>query len=143
MEQRVQIITLGVTDLDEAHRFYVDGLGWEPTLEVPDEIIFIQVGHGLLLGLFTGLEEDLGGVSLGDPSQAPVTLAHPVDSDAAVGEVLDRAQAAGGRIIKPAQQSAVGFVHGYFADPFGFLWEIGHNPDITIDDEGQVAFGNS
>lgn len=143
MQPRVDIITLGVPDLDRARRFYVDGLGGEPTLEVADEIMFIQVGHGLLLGLFIGLEDDLGGVSLGDPSQAPITLAHNVGSDAEVREVLDRAAAAGGRIVKPAQQSAVGFLHGYFADPFGFLWEIACNPGLTVDDDGRVDFGEA
>lgn len=141
MDQRVDIITLGVADLDVARRFYVDGLGWEPTLDVPDEVIFIQVGHGLLLGLFTGLAQDLGGVGLGDPSAAPVTLAHNVTTDAEVGRVLARAEAAGGRIVKAAQPSAVGFVHGYFADPFGFYWEVACNPGIAVDADGRVVFG--
>lgn len=143
MDQRVDIITLGVADLDVARRFYLDGLGWEATLDVPGEVIFIQVGHGLLLGLFTGLAQDLGGVELGDPSAAPVTLAHNVPADAQVGEVLVRAEAAGGRIVKPAQPSAVGFVHGYFADPFGFYWEVACNPGITVDEDGRVVFGSA
>lgn len=141
MDQRVNIITLGVTDLDLARRFYIEGLGWEPTLDVPDEVIFVQVGHGLLLGLFTGLAEDLGGVALGDPVRAPVTLAHNVTTDDEVGRVLAQAEAAGGRIVKPAQPSAVGFVHGYFADPFGFPWEVACNPGITVADDGRVVFG--
>lgn len=143
MRPRVDIITLGVTDLDQARRFYVGGLGWEPVFEVPDEIIFIQVGHGLLLGLFTGLEDDLGGVRLGSPGAAPVTLAHNVATDAEVGEILVRAEAAGGRVVKPAQQSAVGFLHGYFADPFGFYWEVACNPGITVADDGRVVFGSA
>lgn len=141
MKPHVDIITLGVTDLDLARSFYVTGMGWEPTLDVPNEVIFIQVGHGLLLGLFTGLEDDLGGVELGSPSRAPVTLAHNVSSDAKVREVLARAESAGGRIVKPAQHSAVGFLHGYFADPFGFYWEVACNPGITVDDTGRVIFG--
>lgn len=140
MKPRVHIITLGVPDLDEARRFYVDGLGWSPSLDVPDEVIFIQVGHGLLLGLFTGLQDDLGGVALGDPRRAPVTLAHNVATDDEVGEALSRAEAAGGRIVKPAQRSAVGFIHGYFADPFGFYWEVACNPGLTFGDDGRVVF---
>lgn len=140
MDPRVDIITLGVADLDAAHRFYLDGLGWEPTLEVPGEVIFIQVGHGLLLGLFTGLADDLGGVPLGAPSSAPITLAHNVPTDAEVDRVLTLAESAGGRIVKPAQRSAVGFRHGYFADPFGFYWEVACNPGITVDEAGRVVF---
>jgi catechol 2,3-dioxygenase-like lactoylglutathione lyase family enzyme len=50
MEQRVSVITLGVADLARAKRFYVDGLGWRPGLDVA-EIVFFQIG-GLVLGLF-------------------------------------------------------------------------------------------
>ena len=35
MDLRVDIITLAVPDLDEAHAFYVDRLGWDPALVVP------------------------------------------------------------------------------------------------------------
>jgi catechol 2,3-dioxygenase-like lactoylglutathione lyase family enzyme len=49
MEQRLRLVTLGVRDLAAARAFYVDGLGWEPTLDLA-EIVFIQIGHGLLLG---------------------------------------------------------------------------------------------
>jgi catechol 2,3-dioxygenase-like lactoylglutathione lyase family enzyme len=48
------VITLGVRDLAAARRFYVDGLGWKPTLDVPGEVVFIQIGHGLLLSLPVG-----------------------------------------------------------------------------------------
>ena len=40
MDQRVSFITLAVSDLDRTRRFYVDGLGWEPELDVQDVIMF-------------------------------------------------------------------------------------------------------
>ncbi|MDQ3153037.1 MAG: VOC family protein, partial [Actinomycetota bacterium] len=43
MHQRIDFITLGVPDLDVARRFYVDGLGWQPLLDVPTEVLFFQV----------------------------------------------------------------------------------------------------
>src|SRR3954453_17258322 len=54
MEPTINFITLGVPDLEAARRFYVDGLGWEPTLEVEGEVVFIQVSRGQLLGLWGG-----------------------------------------------------------------------------------------
>lgn len=45
MDQHVHFVTLGVTDLEAGRRFYVDGLGWEPLLHVPGEVLFFQVAH--------------------------------------------------------------------------------------------------
>ena len=144
MEPRVNIITLGLTDLAAARRFYVDGLGWEPTMEVPGEIVFLRVGHGLLLALWHGdaLERDVNPTAPGPAPAAPTafSLAHNVGSDAEVEEVLARAEAAGGTVLKPAQLGEVGFVHGYFADPAGVRWEVAHNPDLVFRADGTVAF---
>jgi uncharacterized protein len=144
MEPRVHIITLGMPDLAAARRFYVDGLGWQPTMEVPDEIVFVRVGHGLLLGLWRAeeLERDVHPDAPPPPAAgpAPMSLAHNVGSDAEVAEVLARAEAAGGTVLKRAQLGEVGFVHGYFADPAGFRWEVAHNPSLVFRPDGTVSF---
>ncbi|RCW44655.1 hypothetical protein DFQ14_104244 [Halopolyspora algeriensis] len=142
MRQHVDIITLGVPELDAARRFYVDGLGWEPLLDAPGEVLFFQVGHGLALGLYTELAADVGGGNFGAPSAAPVTLACNVDTEGEVVELLDRAVAAGGTVVKPAQQAEFGGFHGYLADPFGFHWEIAYNPGWSVDDDGRVRISS-
>src|SRR3954462_11971966 len=116
MDQRVHFITFGVTDLGVARRFYVDGLGWKPTFEVEGEVVFIQVGPGLLLSLWgvDDMAEDIGAPVTPGSS---VTFAHNVDSDDDVQRVLDDAEAAGGTILKPAQQAFFGGLQGYFEDP--------------------------
>ena len=35
MEPRLDLLTVAVPDLDAARRFYVEGLGWTPALDVP------------------------------------------------------------------------------------------------------------
>jgi uncharacterized protein len=143
MEPRVHIITLGTPDVAAARRFYVDGLGWEPTMELPGEIVFLRVGHGLLLALWDAdslWDIDPGASSTGSAATAPITLAHNVGSDAEVAEVLRRAEAAGGTVLKPAQRGEVGFVHGFFADPAGFRWEVAHNPGLLFRADGTVSF---
>ena len=45
-----------------------------------------------------------------------------------VAPLLARAEAAGGRILKPAQEVFWGGFHGYFVDPDGHVWEVAHNP---------------
>src|SRR3954466_10758790 len=103
MEQRVHFITLGVPDIEAARRFYVEGLGWKPTFEVEGEVVFIQVGPGLLLSLWVAkeMEKDIGHPVTPGSS---ITFAHNVDSDAEVERVLADAEAAGATILKPAQQ---------------------------------------
>jgi catechol 2,3-dioxygenase-like lactoylglutathione lyase family enzyme len=142
MQQRVDFITLGVPDLDAARRFYVDGLGWKPTLDIPGEITFIQVGHGQLFGIWgiENLADDVGaGPFPGGPP--PLAFAHNVGSDEEVVELLARAERAGATILKPGQRAAFGGFHGYFADPSGFRWEIAHNPGWSVDADGVVSLG--
>ncbi len=143
MEPRLDMLTLGVPDLDEAYRFYVDGLGWEPALVVDGEVVFIQVGHGRLLALFGAgdLEQDAGGGSVGSAASAPLSLAHNVGSDEEVSRIMDEAEAAGATILKPAQRAFWGGFHGYFADPAGFRWEVAHNPNFRIEPDGRVRIG--
>jgi uncharacterized protein len=144
MEPHVNIITLGMPDLAAARRFYVDGLGWKPTMEVPGDIVFVLVGHGLLLGLWHAaeLERDIDpNAPAPNTGPAPITLAHNVASDDEVAEVLARAERAGGTVLKPAQRGEVGFVHGFFADPAGWRWEVAHNPGLVFHEDGTVSFG--
>jgi catechol 2,3-dioxygenase-like lactoylglutathione lyase family enzyme len=142
MKPSVNLITLGVPDVAQARAFYVDGLGWQPVFEVPGEITFIQVGHGLLLGLFSAddLDADIGqGTHATGP--APFTLAQVLETEAEVTATLAAAAAAGATIVKPGQYADFGGFHGYFADPSGFRWEIATNPGLSIAADGAVSMG--
>jgi uncharacterized protein len=142
MDPVVHFITLGVPDLEQARAFYVDGLGWQPAFDVPGTITFIQVGHGLLLGLFPA--EDLD-ADIGQPGHAtgpaPFTLAQVLETEDQVSATLAAAEAAGATILKPAQHAGFGGFHGYFADPSGFRWEIATNPGWSVADDGTVSIG--
>ena len=142
MDPRLQLITLGVRDLDVSRRFYVDGLGWPAALDVPGEITFIQVGPGRLLGLFgiDALAADSGQV-LGAAATAPFSLAQVVLTEDEVDAALAAAVAAGARVVKTAQHAAFGGYHGYFADPDGFLWEVATNPGWIESPDGTVTIG--
>ncbi|MEY2423903.1 MAG: uncharacterized protein QOI95_3970 [Acidimicrobiaceae bacterium] len=143
MEPRVHFITLGTSDLTAARRFYVEGLAWAPVFEVPDEVVFIQVGPGLLLALWTAdkLDADIGDGSRSAIGSPPVAFAHNVASDAEVVAVVDRARAAGATVLKEPSLSFFGGFQGYFADPSGFRWEVAHNPGWSIAADGTVSIG--
>ena len=124
MEQRISLITLAVQDLDASRRFYVEGLGWTPHLEVAGDVVMIRVGGHLLLSLWTasGFEAEVGPVRSGE-GVVPLTIAHNVGTDAEVDEVLGTAERAGAQVWR-AERREWGGYSGYFADPDGFRWEI-------------------
>lgn len=140
MEQRIDVISLGVRDLDATRRFYLDGLGWTALLDVPGEVIFVQIGHGLLLSLWDleHMVEEVGPV--GSPPVS-ITLSHNVPTESDVTDVLDRAVAAGGTLHTPATLRQWGGSSGYFTDPDGYRWEVAHNPGLTVDADGRVSIG--
>jgi catechol 2,3-dioxygenase-like lactoylglutathione lyase family enzyme len=137
MNQQVNLVTLGVGDLRAGRRFYSQGLGWTPLLDL-DEIVFYQVGRGLVLALFP--LSDLG-ADTGHPAVAgtPFTLAQNLDSPAEVDVAMDRARAAGATVLKEPRRAAFGGYHGYFADPDGHRWEVCHNPGWSVADDGTVT----
>jgi len=141
MDPRLHFITLATTDLDASRAFYADGLGWRPLVDVPDEVIFFQVGPGLVLGFFEAgsFNRDLG---LPDSaSLSGVTLAHNLDSVDAVRQTVSALEAAGGTVVTPPQPGEFGGIfHAHVRDPNGVLWEIAHNPGWSVADDGTVAF---
>ena len=127
MNPRISMITLGVSDLERAVKFYKEGLGF-PQMESPPEVAFFTL-NGSWLGLF-GRE-----ALAADASVSPVgtgfngfALAHNVASKSEVNQTLEQALSAGATLCKPAQETAWGGYSGYFKDPDGHLWEIAFNP---------------
>ncbi|CAM3733786.1 VOC family protein [Smaragdicoccus niigatensis] len=137
MDARVSFITLAVADLDATRRFYVDGLGWTPELDVPGEVLMFRVGPQLILSLWhdAEFEAEVGPIRRG-PGLAPITLAHNLGSRAEVDQVLETAKAAGADPVHPGQDRDWGGYTGYFGDPDGYRWEIAWNPgplgDIVV-----------
>ena len=127
MEARLSFVTLGVTDLARATRFYEGVLGL-PLLESPPSIAFFELGKTwLALYPRDQLAADATVSSEGSGFRG-FTLSHNVGSPAGVDHVLAEVEAGGGRIVKPAQRADWGGYSGYFADPDGVLWEVAWNP---------------
>jgi predicted lactoylglutathione lyase len=69
MEQRISLVTLGVTDLGRARSFY-ESLGWTGAQQPDDEVCFFQAG-AMVFGLWT---------RLGGNGAPGIELAHNVRS---------------------------------------------------------------
>lgn len=139
MEQRVSLVTLGVTDLDRARTFYED-LGWLTDAEVGDDVVFFSC-NGMILGLWDrdllaedSVVEDSGG-------WGGITLAHNVSAPEDVDAVLAEAEAAGATIARPPAETSWGGYSGLFHDPDGHPWEVAHNPFWTVEDDGSITRG--
>lgn len=138
MEPRISLVTLGVDDLDRAVRFY-EAMGLERNAKVTEGVAFFQMG-GVILGLWSRSELAAdAGISSGRPGFSGTSLAYNTRTEAEVDEVLAMAERAGGRVVKPAQRAFWGGWYGYFADSEGHLWEVAHNPDFPIAEDGSIS----
>ncbi|HEX5776778.1 MAG TPA: VOC family protein [Caulobacteraceae bacterium] len=140
MEQRMSVITLGVKDLDLSRRFYVEGLRWAPVMEVEGEVVFFNVGPGLVVGLYSGLAADAGVQPRGPGLTA---ISQNVREKAEVDALMAEALAAGAVVTQPARDTDWGGRCGYFSDPDGHLWEVAWNPFWPIDEAGRVQINRS
>lgn len=136
MDQRLSLVTLGVGDLDRSRSFYVR-LGWEESPQSTDDVAFFQAG-GMVVGLW-----DRG--SLADDSMVDdtggwggVTLAYNTRDRAEVDKVIDEARRAGATIGREPGETFWGGYSGVFIDPDGHPWEVAHNPDWEMGDDGSV-----
>lgn len=135
---RIHIVTLGVSDLSRARRFY-EALGWRASSASNENIVFLKGDSGVLaLYSRAALAEDALAEDL--PSGfAGVTLARNASSKAEVDAWFNAAVAAGARAVKPPQEVFWGGYSGYIADPDGHLWEFAFNPYFVFDDHGNLA----
>ena len=137
MEQRLSIVTLGVSDLARSREFY-ERLGWRRSMANSDGIVFFQAG-GMALALYPRQElaKDANVDASGDGFRG-FSLAFNARNREEVDAVLTEAKNVGAKILKPAQEAFWGGYSGYFADPDGFLWEVAWNPFFPIAADGAI-----
>jgi catechol 2,3-dioxygenase-like lactoylglutathione lyase family enzyme len=131
-------VTLGVHDFNRALRFYRNGLGWSSSKASQKDVAFFQLG-GLVLALYPWdkLADDAT-VSVEGSGFRGVALAYNVRRKEEVAEALKLAELAGGKVVKPAQDTFWGGHAGYFTDTEGHLWEVAWNPHFAFKEDGSV-----
>ncbi len=140
MEQRVSLITLGITDLARARAFY-ESLGWQGQ-EVEETVFFQAGGLAVVLWSREKLAADCGVRDSGAAGFGGIALAHNVRSRAEVDDLMAVAEQAGATVTRPAAETFYGGYAGVFADPDGHLWEIAHNPGFTLAADGSITIPN-
>jgi catechol 2,3-dioxygenase-like lactoylglutathione lyase family enzyme len=127
MKAHVSSILLGVQDMDRSKRFYTEGLGWKVEQDYGVSVFFESDG-GSLVGFYgrEGLAAEVGASPEGSGFSGLV-LTYVVRSEARVDEIIAEAEQAGATILKPAATKQWGGYGGSFADPDGYIWDIGYS----------------
>ncbi len=137
MEQRLSLVTLGVSDLSQSRAFY-EALGWKTGAAPDDDVVFFQAG-GMIVALWgrDQLAED-SAVEAGS-GWGGITLAYNTRSPQEVDDVIVEARAAGAKIGREPGETFWGGYSAVFIDPDGYPWEVAHNPRWTIGADGSVT----
>ncbi|HEX6351361.1 VOC family protein [Actinophytocola sp.] len=128
MSLQVNAIMLGVKDVNRAKKFYVDGLGCATDQDFPG-FVRCSLGEGssmLALYEWEAAAQDAG-VSPEGSGFRGVSFHYITDSREAVDEVMRKAEAAGGAVVRAAAGAQWGGYFGYFSDPDGYLWKVATN----------------
>lgn len=137
MEQRISLITLGVSDLARSLDFYTR-LGWRGQ-KVEQTVFFQTGGIGVVLWQQDKLADDAGVDPVTGPGFRGVALAHNVRTKNEVDAVIAVVQAAGGSVTRFPADTFYGGYAAYFTDPDGHVWEIAYNPGFALSDDGSLS----
>jgi uncharacterized protein len=123
MNPKIDSITLGVIDVDQARQFYERGFGAAVFTEHGAPTIDLGSNSSRLdLRPWEEVAGDVGVEPVSSGFRA-FTLSYILDSADAVDAVLARVKRHGGRVSKPPKSAVWGY-SAYVTDPSGFLWKI-------------------
>jgi len=136
MDQRLSLVTLGISDLDRARAFY-EALGWSTGAEEGDDVVFFQTG-GMVVALWSREKLAEDSAVTDSPGWSGITLAYNTRSTEEVDQVIDEAREAGATIGREPAETFWGGYSAVFIDPDGHPWEVAHNPRWTIEEDGST-----
>jgi len=138
MKPRLNIVTLGVKNLEKSKSFYNNALSWEPGKGSDENIVFFN-HEGIVLALYP-LDKLAGdaGISSKRSGFSGVTLAINQVSKEAVDETYHKAIENGATSLVMPRETFWGGYDAYFADPDGHPWEIAWAPFWKFDEQGSL-----
>jgi uncharacterized protein len=117
VDQRLSLVTLGVTDLDQARKFY-EALGWATGAEEGDDVVFFQAGP-MVVALWDRAKLAEDSAVTDGCGWGGVALAYNTRSPKEVDEVIEEARAAGATVGREPAETFWGGYSGVFIDPAG------------------------
>lgn len=138
---RLNIICLGVRNMERAIKFYRDGLGFKTNekSDNPAVIFFSTSGSKLELYPLELLTKDINNDNPPEIGTfGGITLAYNAKTKDEVIEVIELARKAGANIVKEPQDVFWGGFHAYFSDLDGYYWEVAWGPNSKFDDNDML-----
>lgn len=128
----ISLVTLGVQDVARATSFY-EALGWRRSTYSVEGVVSFLSGGTVVLALY-------GADALTTDAGVAATASYAINtySREEVDDTIRAAEAAGATVTAPAAPAEWGGYVGYFTDADGHLWEVAHNPDFPMGDDGLV-----
>jgi uncharacterized protein len=140
MRPRINVLTLGVDDLERSLAFYRDGMGLDTDGIIGKEfedgaIVLFKMKDDFILALYptASLAKDAK-VTATKARLGAASIGQLVKSKAEVDAVIRQAEQAGAIVTDPPHDRFWGGYSGYFHDPDGHLWEIIWNPRLSVAD---------
>lgn len=135
--QRLHLILLGVKDVQASTRFY-ESLGWQrsPTGHSGFEK-FDLGGYAIALMSKKDLANDANFASDSVSDFRGTAFVYLAKSPEDVPNILAKAVAAGGALVKPATRTAWG-IAGYFKDIDGHLFEVDYEQSWKFDEQHRL-----
>jgi catechol 2,3-dioxygenase-like lactoylglutathione lyase family enzyme len=141
MTPRIDIITLGVNDVQQARDFYGGAFG----ATVSGEAGALQVHLGATASRLDLCDWDEAAQEAGVAAQSrgfrAFTLSFIVESADDVDRVLTRAERHGGVVSKPPKNAVWGY-SAYVTDPSGYLWKIASSKRRPLRGRNRTAMSN-
>lgn len=137
MRQKLNLITLGVADIERSAEFY-EKLGWRRSDKSVEGLVLFPLG-GMVLALHPREELAADTTLEYQPSEfSGITISYNAESEQEVDEIFVRVAELGATIVKPAQKVYWGGYSGYFGDLDGFLFEVAYNPFWELNENGDL-----
>ncbi|WP_256009087.1 VOC family protein [Desertivirga xinjiangensis] len=138
MEQRLTVLTIAANDLPAMKDFYEQKLGWKPTAENKDIVIYQMNGFLFSIAKKSELATFIG-TELSE--RASFTFGYNVTTEQEVRDIYNDLISKGVRIIKELTMPPFGGLFFYCQDVEGNIIEVAYNSFIPLD-ENNNAIGH-
>lgn len=139
---RMNIVCLGVRNMEKSIRFYRDGLGFQTDEKGvnPQVVFFSTSGTKLELYPLELLAKDIDAKNPPEIASGfgGITLAYNAKNKEEVHTIIELARKSGAKIVKEPEDVFWGGYHAYFSDPDGYYWEVAWGPDFTFDENDML-----
>ena len=135
MEPQINIITLGVNDLEAMAEWYQSRFGWSPNRNIDGSISFRLINMVLILVQEKRLARKLFVWHDGRGFKRTM-LTIGFNTEKHVDEAFRELEGKGVLIIRLPEKSADGAYKGYITDPEDNFWELAWYPFVEMESPG-------